>query len=91
MLVVQEGGEMRPQRLALGRDHFLEQIVLNVMRQMAPDPDDGLPRACESCCAVSLQTAMANVSSGWRSACFRGTPAAGSRMPDCRFYPTTIR
>ena len=42
MLIVKENGELRPYGLALSRHRLLEEAILHVLRQVAPNADNGL-------------------------------------------------
>ena len=44
MLVMQEDRELLPFRFALGDHRFFKEMVLNVLWQVAPNPDNGFPK-----------------------------------------------
>jgi hypothetical protein len=47
MLVMQEDRELLPFRFALGHHRFFKEMVLNVLWQVAPNPDNGFPKCTE--------------------------------------------
>ena len=42
MLVMQEDGKLRSYGLALTRDGLFEEVILHLLRQIAPAPNNGL-------------------------------------------------
>jgi hypothetical protein len=44
MQVMQEDGKLLSSRLTLGRHCFLEKMMLNILRQFAPNPGNRVPQ-----------------------------------------------
>ena len=55
MLVMQEGGKLRSYGFALRRHCLIEEMILHLLGQVAPYPNNSLTNARLSCSVITLE------------------------------------